>query len=78
MVLKSINKQISDESYHFCTLCTNNTIYDKYIDAMGQYETHLISIFMNIIKMSKIGVKTREKTIAIERFLVRYIIVLAF
>ena len=22
--------------------------YDKYIDANGQYETHLISIFMNI------------------------------
>ena len=42
--------------------CTSNTIYGKYVDVMGQYETHLIDIFMNInTEMSKIGAKTREK-----------------
>ena len=58
--------------------CTSYTIYDKCIDVMGQYEAHLISIFMNIIEMSKIGAKPSEKLLSLKRFLVRYMIVLAF
>ena len=79
MVLKSINKTFQTETIIMTTCyCTSNTIYDKYIDVKGQYEAHLISIFMNIIEMSKIGAKPRGKLLPLKRFLVRYMIVLAF
>ena len=78
MVLKSINKHIQTETIIMTTCyCTSNTIYDKHIDVMAN-KAHLISIFMNIIEMSKIGAKPREKLLSLKRFLVRYMIILAF
>ena len=49
MVLKSTNKQCQTEAIIMPTCyCTSNTIYDKHVDVIDQYETHLISIFMKI------------------------------
>ena len=58
--------------------CTSNTINDKYIDVICQYETHPISIFMNINLNVKNRGEIQGKTIAIERFLVHNMIVLEF
>ena len=58
--------------------CTSNTINDKYIDVICQYEIHLISIFMNInLNVKNMG-EIQGKTIASERFLDHKMIVLAF